>query len=413
MINAPPTTPAQTYLLQQQRRYPPRYPKLDGLDRAQQLFRVLAISLPESLKNSIANGTVTIGEIGRNVPYVRAVPLGSGNFVVEFTSGMMDFQYAVARALTGLDSSNVSQKPLPLRKEVIARLVRKVLLQWSRYMRWSIVWPRPKVEIPNVQASQSAVDFFELVATAGELFMLAHELGHIALNGGLVGQIYGNEEMDADFYGLQFLLPAAETKWHKRVAYGSPVFAIRFLASLERLGVRFAEQYPPEAERMRMLREQIRKLCPSQQYFFEVSTIMVAWQDMLDDIDNLINPKSPRTFPDVDRVSVRLIAELEEVARGNITLEKFIEHIGNLGKVYPHETVSKAMQYLLHDYIRPPQEGGTFISIQLRVLMTLKLAELVAQVPPDLKHFFPNPDKFIEDWTPQYSAWMAKKENQP
>jgi hypothetical protein len=228
-----------------------------------------------------------------------------------------------------------------------------------------------------------------MIVKMGELFLLAHELGHVALDSGLVQPVSGNDEVDADRYGLRFLLPAAEKHWHKRVAYAGPIVPIRVLASLERLGVQFAERYPPQAERVQLLREQILGMCPSKQYFFEATTIMVAWQDMMDDIENHIDPKSPPVLPDPERMLVRLISELEAVARETVTLHKFVENIAHLASAVPQETMKQAASMLVSYYLEfpPPQDG--FLPEELRILMAAKLVELIEMLPPHLRPLFP------------------------
>lgn len=381
--------PAQKHLAQRQRRYPPRYQNLSGSDRVQQLYQFLAPELPEALRALVADGTLVIGEIGHNVPDVRMIPISPNGFVIEFTSGMMDFQYAVARALAGLDQENAKLEEQPLRLLDVTSLVEKVLRQWARYIRWFWLWPWRRIEIPNFPIARGAQEWIEMMVTMGELFLLAHELGHVALESGLVNPVSGGDEVDADRYGLKFLLPAAKRHWHERIAYAGPIVPIRILASLERLGVKFSKQYPPQAERVRLLREQVSNICPSKEYFYEATTVMVSWQDMMDDIENHIDPKSPPAFPDTERLLVRLIAELEEVSRGNVTIDRFIEDIEHLAKSYPQKTIKQAAILLVSHYMQLPPPPNIFLRKELRTLMAGKLTELIAKLPPHLRLIFP------------------------
>lgn len=383
------STPAREYLSKRQRRYPPRYAAKAGADRAQQLYHVLAPGLPRELQKRVADGVVAIGEVGDNVPDVRTIPVAPDGFVVEFTSGMMDFQYAVARALAGLDQGNTILRSKPQGFGDVTRLVERVLRRSARYVRWFWLWPWRRIENPDFPIAKDVHDWIEMIVTMGELFLLAHELGHVALNSGIVKPVYENDEVNADHYGFEFLLPEAEKRWHKRVAYAGPVIPIRIFASLERLGVQFSDRYPPQAERVKLLREQVHKMCPSEQYFHEVTTIMVAWQDMLDDIENHIDPKSTRALPDAERVLVRLIAELEEVAKGNVKLDTFVTNIGFLAKAYPAETIKQAARMLVKDYTPPRPPPGGFLREELRATMAQKLTELLTRLPTELRPLFP------------------------
>lgn len=381
-------TPAQAYLAERKRRYPPRYVAPDGIDRALQLYRVLAPELPQALQDLVTNGTVAIGEVGWNVPDVRTLRVAPDGFVVEFTSGMMDFQYAVGRALSGLDAGLGAKKGL--RFTSVVALTAHVLRRWARYTRWSTIWPwRPRVQRANFPVTKNVHEWTEMMVTVGELFILAHELGHVALGTGLCPPVSGNEEEDADLYGLQFFLPAARKHWHIRVAYAGPITPIRNLAALERLGVRFSEVYPPQADRIRLLREQILKLCPTKQYFHEVTTIMNSTMDMMDNVENHVDRNSPPLLPDAERMLIRLIAELEDVAKGKVQMSTFIQNIRYLAAAVPPATMRGATATLYEYYSQLPPPEGCFIDDGVRVIMFEKLIRLIDQLPPDLKTLFP------------------------
>jgi hypothetical protein len=358
---------------------------------------VLAPELPQKLRDLVAAGSAAIGQVGHNVPDARVIPVEADGFVVEFTSGMMDFQYAVGRALAPIYHEGGQSRGSPDDYDRVVSPLEKLLRQWARYMRWYWVWPWRRIKIGGPPIPQDVREWIEMMATMGELFLLAHELGHIALDIKLVPRVSDKNEVDADRYGLEFLIPALQKYWHKRVAYAAPIIPIRIFASLERLGVQFSEEYPPQADRVRLLREQILKMCPSKHYFYEVTTIMVWWQDMLDDLENHIDPKSPRALPDAERVLVRLIAQLEEVARGNVTLERFIEDIGLLAKANSAETMRRAGGLLVYYYFQNPPLPGAFLSEPLRLMMGDKIAELVPRLPPHLQSLFPPPGVVVPD----------------
>jgi hypothetical protein len=382
-------TPAQQYLLERQRRYPPRYLKISGLDRVKNLYEILRPELPVELTTMVSSGTIAIGEVGHNVPDVRLIPINSGNFVIEFTSGMMDFQYGVARALAGLDQSNAGLNAQPQTVVSVASVVEHLLRQWARYTRWHWLWPWRRIKVADFLIAREVQNWIEMIVTMQELFLLAHELGHVALDIGLVKLTSDNNEVDADRCGLEFLIPAVEKHWHKRIVYAGPIISIRILAALEGLGVEFSEQYPLQTKRLELLREQIFNICPTKHYYYEVSTIMVSYQDMFDDIERHINPTSQPALPDAERVLIRLVAELEEVARGNVSLQTFIENIGYISKVIPHKTINQATQILVTDYMRFPPYPGGFLSEDLKLVMAAKLNELISALPANLKPLFP------------------------
>ncbi len=132
-------TPAQEHLASLKKRRPPRYRLIDGRDRAQQLFDLLAPSLPDLVQSLHTNGTIVIGEIGLNRPDARTIPVADNGSVIEITSGMMDFVYAVARALAGVfvghsDSGQPENQPALDLSGVVEHIA--ALFQiWARHAR--------------------------------------------------------------------------------------------------------------------------------------------------------------------------------------------------------------------------------------------------------------------------------------
>jgi hypothetical protein len=61
-------TSASEELAKHQKAYPPRYGYLRGVDRAQQLYRNLAPTLPPRIRDLFSSGLAAVGEVGRNYP---------------------------------------------------------------------------------------------------------------------------------------------------------------------------------------------------------------------------------------------------------------------------------------------------------------------------------------------------------
>ena len=359
-------TPAQSYLAKRQRRYPPCYPRRDGLDRGQHLCRPLVPALPEGLQAMLADGTVAVGEVGRFVPDISTTRVAPGAFVIEFTTGMMDFYYSVGRALTGVHVGHTKAGPeneSPLQLPGVVELVAEVFNRWKRQTRWSWLWPCRRMEHADFPIHRSALEWIEMLVTSAEFFMLAHEFGHIALDQKLCPPITNNDEENADHYGLQFFLPAVSTPEMRRMAYGAIVFAIRLPAGLQRLGVRFSAEYPPQNKRIELLRKQMRLQSPSAQHYHESCTILVAYMDMMDDVENRIDKHSPAVLPDAERVLIRLIAELEEVARKRVPLERFVTDIMKMSEQLPRGTVQEATANLTSYYL-PIRTEESYLSLE-------------------------------------------------
>lgn len=395
-------TPAQTYLVERQRKFPPCYQRRNGLDRGQQLCRTLEPGLPPELRALLADGTVAVGEVGRFEPDVRAIPIAGGGFAIEFSTGMMDFDYAVGRALAGVHIEHTQAGPVnktALKLPGVVELVGGVYREWRKHTRWAglrrSLWlfgPLKRIKHAEFAIAPGPREWIDDLVTTAEAFMLAHELGHVALDRGLVPPITANDEENADSYGLKFFLAAYEQKGSPRFAYAAVIFAIRLFAGLERLpGVNFGAAYPPQAKRVELLRDQILARHPSRQYFHEAATIMVAYQDIMDDVDEYIFKGAPAVPADADRVLVRLISELEEVARGRVEQGTFVDDMAKIEQSTPADMLKQAAVTLVGYYL-PPSRQDSFLPFDRRVLMAAALVRLVMALPPHLQKLFPIPN---------------------
>ena len=340
----------------------------------------------------MAEGTVAIGEIGQYVPDVRTIPISGKGFVIEFTSGMMDFDYAVGRALAGVHIGHTEKgadNAKALELPSVASLVAQVFREWAQHTRWSWFWSWRRIKRADFPLDDNVRNWVESIVTTAELFTLAHELGHVACNCALCPPISGNKEEDADIYGLRFFLPMASKEVGRRRAYAGAVYAIRLLAGLERLGVRFSSKYPPQVRRVELLWQEIRSQCPSEQFFHEVMTIASSYQDLMDDIENHLVRDSSAVLPNAERTLIRLLAQLEEVARGrDVTKETFVADIIALHKMMPTETLRQAAITLFEYYVsKPPPESC--IRADLRMRMAKELVLIIEMLPQDLKQMFP------------------------
>jgi hypothetical protein len=337
-----------------------------------------------------ASGLLAIGEIGERAPDVRTVPIDGSGFAIEFTSGMMDFVYAVVRALAGSTiryNTTGAQNEAPLELSAVATHVAQTFKQWARHTRWPWLWGR--IDHPRFPVTDRVRELTEALSTVTELFMLSHELGHVAIHMGLYPSLPKHAEEDADSCGLLCFLPAAEKAVGLRLAIFGAVFAVRIFAGLERLGVRFSSRYPPQIRRVALLRAAIRSRCPTEQHFHEASTLMVAYQDMMDDVETIIDKDkhSVAPPPDGERILVRLIAELEEVGRGRQKQETLREHLIEVATLVPTEMMRQVAETLALFYMSEAS-GPTYLPRDIRGRMGMQLAGLIPHLPDPLKRMF-------------------------
>lgn len=383
---------AQAHLAEQQRKYPPLYPlNSKGRDRVGALLGVLQPQLPAELKDLLDAGSVAAGEIGKFEPSIVTVQLDGKNFVIEVCSGLMDFYYDVGKAMGGTFVVH-STSPTPdnervLSVEAVTELVAKVYRQWKKFadQNWlSSLWQtHTRFRNSDFTLSEPARGPIESLVTSAELFMLAHELAHVALDTALRAPPTNNDELNADTIGFELYMPVVEKIVGTRTAYAAAVFAVRVTAGLERIGVKFARNYPSPKVRLDNLRALFARRCPSQQFCDEASTIMVAYQHFMDDVDNRFATGSAPA-PDSDRTFIRMLAELQEVAVNRQTREKFVKDIQEIAKSISSDDL-KAIFAKLHDYyiLKAPEES--YLPLDMRMKMAAELLACGSMLPPDLR----------------------------
>jgi hypothetical protein len=389
----PSLTPALAHIRERQRKHPPRYPRgMDGLDRAQALSRLLHSQLGAEMQGLLDSGVIAVGEIGRFEPTIETLPLRDRNFAVEVATGLMDFHYAVGRALAGLivrysgPETPLNTPPLELKEA--ADLVVKVYREWQHYADRG--WPlfpfkrRKRIRHADFVLAEVAREPTEALVTAAELFMISHEFGHVMLDRGLRKPDSENDELSADSLGFELYMQPAARIFGTRLAYAGAVFAIRVTAGLERMGVKFSHRYPPPAARTDNLRDRFAQSCPSPQWFDEASTIAVAYQDMMDDVDRGFAPGAAPTALDADRLRIRILAELQELAMSRHTRQRFVANIETIAEAQHHESLRQAFAELNRYYLTsPPRES--YLPLQMRADMAAELLACGMMMSPELR----------------------------
>ena len=108
----------------------------------------------------------------------------------------------------------------------------------------------------------------------------------------------------------------------------------------------------------------------------------------MDDVENRIDKHSPAVLPDAERVLIRLIAELEEVARKRVPLERFVTDIMKMSEQLPRGTVQEATANLTSYYL-PIRTEESYLSLELRIEMAAALVALIEALPAPLQKLFP------------------------
>ena len=342
-------TPAQAYLNDRQRRFPPPR-SANGVNRIEGHFAALRTGLPPELSTLFDNGTLVIGEVGIRNPDVVTTTLDAGGYAIEFSTEMIAYAETIVRVCSGRFDENAN-KTMALELPRVEELLQEAIRTYRREgnWMWSVLRPHFNDEAVTVTPWLTKIRGDLLDCTVR--FMLAHELGHVAINAGL-RQASGPEshEVDADRIGLSFFLPTMVQTYEPRLPVAAAGLAIRLFVSLERFGVRFASVYPPQAERLELLRKAFLPLADSEQRCDELSTVMVALLDQFDDLDDALDDKHLETPISVNSLRINFLSRLIEVQRGNLSIDGFIHDIGVFAVLVPRADLAAALSVVCDYY---------------------------------------------------------------
>ncbi|HLI97138.1 MAG TPA: hypothetical protein VKT72_13800 [Candidatus Baltobacteraceae bacterium] len=335
-------TAAQARLSEEQKRYPP------PSDRVSNLYAALQAYVPAEVQKLAAQGDLVAGEIGEIHPDVATAYLKAGGYSIEFTTGMMLYTELIARYCAGLFVEG-AVGATPITVDEVNALLEAVMQTYKQQSRaiWKIF--RPKFAPQDVPISPAAAQFRDGILDSMRIFMLAHELGHVAISANICKPESDNEEVAADALGLQFALPATAEKHSWRIALAGAAAAIRIFVSLQRFGVRFSSAYPPQDQRLASLEARTRAMLGCEQRADEAGTVMVAILDMMDDLDSRIQPGEATWHYTEQRARIGLLARLIEVANGNISPDDFVEMLGPYQADLQPDVMARILK-TLHEY---------------------------------------------------------------
>jgi hypothetical protein len=387
-------TGAQATIARIQKAHPPR----TDTDGARQLFDSLVPSLPKDIVDLFVNGTVAVGEVGRNTPDVRMRPIeGDRSYVIEFNSGMIEFIYAVVHTLAGLNvqrtTLGAANEPAQRYEDVIDQ-VADLYKDWKWPKKW--LWLFRRTPYHDSRLTVPTLKWDERVARHAELFMLAHEIGHVVIDLKMLQSLnlsleIKNVEQAADAIGLAIVLRYARSAGHSiELAYAGAVLAIRTFAGLQRVGVKFLSDYGDHLQRIENIRSVIRSQCSGDQDFHELSRVAVAYEDEMDDVENHIVTRSAPWLPTEERILVRLIAELLDVAIQRLPMGRFQSDLERTASNTPRDTMRRVIRTLFSYYSVANFGRETHIDPDTRRQMGARLLESVSDSPEQVK-------KLLED----------------
>jgi len=374
-------TDARRYLLSRQKSSPPLYPPNSiGADRGMAMAAVVEGSLPSALQRMCREGEVVAGEIGDFDPIIQTVPIGSDQYVIEINTGLMDVYYSVAREIGGIINIHTrGGGPEVAAKKTIDDLPRLIEMHFRQWLAFRDDRLLPSFRkwflgLPRIAPSTEALDIrpktlIENLTTGAELFMIAHEFGHVAMGRKIASPPNPeSEELSADSLGWRYFSQALVPRGLPvRDAVADAVFAIRILSTMESLGLTL-RGYPPARQRVSNLCKLICGECPSQGYFDEACTIMVNYQELMDALDNRLVENSAPKVPDSWQARVRLIAILQEIAVGRQPIGILVHHLQAIAGQRAEAEMTSILALLQNAYVENPPVRS-FLPLDMRLEM--------------------------------------------
>lgn len=380
---------ASQKLQELQAKHPPAYSRNDrGKDRAEALAEQIIEFLPPEVIELHKSNQLVIGEVGDWTPsictYVHP-SVEKGNFAIVVNSGVMDFYYAIARATQGRtilrDSGGTKKNDYAISFEEMILLFRSSLTNWRELCDPGIFqslanWyhPHERIQHGDFAINEDIRDIAESITSNAELFMLAHEFGHVALEIGAFAPVWNEEESDADTFAVILYLHYSSQKNELRMAMAGMGFAVRVTNSLARIGFKHSRAYPPPAERLGRILDRARQMMPSERCFDEVSTIMVSVLDQMDHADEKLDlSRSPNSSKMLEwQTRVRMIAILEEVAKQNVDMEEMRRQWIDSEQHLPSGTMTSVYEKLL-EYYNCENPSSAYLDTNLSAQMGLCL----------------------------------------
>jgi tetratricopeptide (TPR) repeat protein len=337
-------TPAIRYFRERQQLYPIPL----GIDRATQLYSIAEKHLPTKITNLYASRKLVVGEVGDVTPNAFTNLLEDGNYVIEFNTGLMEFIYAVTRTLAGatntfLPGGKVIKRVLP-QEDVVSRI---------RSLFYDVASGEPGkgefVYAPFFPLDPVQIRDAESIATQAELFILAHELGHVSFHSDPGPSPTGSEEQDADAFAIGIVLREGE-RTSMRLMYAGAMVAIRIFSGLERLGYKSSSNYPPFTIRLNTITMAAQAFCQDHQMYENMSTIAMAYDELMESVENSILPYGGATAQTPDRVAARLRVIVEEYGKITITRERALNQVISAVTDLPREVLRAVAKSIVEFY---------------------------------------------------------------
>ena len=306
--------------------------KVNTIDFGQYLYSQLHPRLPPELRELFTEGYIAVGALHDDSPNAFVKHLGDDGYAIVFHTGLKDFLYRLARVLStrffpslGVQADRQAEAP-PLHET--ARIVAEVFWWYQETGRTF----GPSYEITDQQ-----IQVASMLATEAELFLLAHEIGHIIADAGLDSEFseritgfsvaagdYDEHAADAIAFRLVMQIHGPQSQLKPslvQLRYAGVEFALRVFATLERLGFTFDSTHPAAGRRLDFIRAEVRRLVPDEQAWTSLSVLARGVEALFDEMAKIIeDPGEHESFyvRSAESVVARLTELLDKCTGGMV-----------------------------------------------------------------------------------------------
>jgi len=192
--------------------HPYEHPQGAPPEYGEYLYSKLKANLPQSISDLFSMDKAVVGQLGIPTPDAYTKRIGDNGYAIIIHSGLPRFIYEVSRIIFANSNiwhnGGIIQKATASKEESI-EIISSIYFEFMK---------KGKVGIKDdYQISREQVNWASDNATRAEMFVLAHEIGHISIwqQNGTNKPVSLQDELDADKNGLYFR-PYKSAK-HKRI----------------------------------------------------------------------------------------------------------------------------------------------------------------------------------------------------
>lgn len=287
-----------------------------NVDRATLLLSTLKAALPDDLIRKIDAGDIAVGEIGATAPGAFVERIDPEGYLIEMNSGLFEFIYRMARPVAAAVFRTMDGATQGIERSALARILAEIMW-WHERLGTSFG--------PAYEVTRDHISLANRLAINAELFLLAHELGHVHAAEDptwqkahlSAAQLATAEEHVADGFALQILLGSFQSAGNETdgfslgMLYAGAEFALQMWRLFDLLNLAFVDGvHPSSNDRIQTLRSYLGKLVDKETHD-NITVIARLIEGLFDEVAEILN--APREDDIYEREATQLLAGFERL----------------------------------------------------------------------------------------------------